>query len=582
MPIALLAATLPLLTPQASPPIIIETAAVSRLAQFGEAIALDDPYLVVCAPFDWPASSGRGSARIYRNHAGAWDLEHTVEGSMPDGIWCRADIDGTRVALPRLRGSSVHPPSEVKILDRIGGQWMETASITCSDPTVEDFGLDVALDGDRLAVLATFYGTVASHSTDSTNQVYIYDKVGGTWVESARLRPSPDPVSGDDPYSSHGGYRADIDLEGDRVVLGTSARTVGGMWNVGLVAVFELDQSGAWIETAQLIPPIPEPSPGFGISLSLVGDSLVVGSPGSSALGHPRAGTVETFEFASGSWSHVDTLTQPAPSERAAFGFVVASDGARIAASIEPISFEENGQRSDRVETFARLPTGQHTHSGTLEEPHRHYRRTFGASLALDSETLIVGAPGTLAFGENRGVVYAYSSFESAGPISQVTCPGVRCPCPSVGLLDWAGCGNSERRHGRLTAGGSASIADDTLELITAQVPPNSLVYLLVAPTSGRPVAFGGGNLCIDGSHVLSVQVTPFSGAVHEPRGLASRIGALPGMAGPVLPGETWTFQAAYRDPRRRLSCRGDFGAQPSVNNPRLNATNAVSVTFRP
>jgi hypothetical protein len=580
MLISLLATSLSMAPPQAAQPVTLEAAPVTRSAHFGEAMAIDGPLAVISAPLDQISASESGSVRIYRMNGAHWDLEHVVLATEPRWLGFQVDIDGERVAIPRYSSSSFHPADEVKIFDLIGGQWMETASITCSDPTVGGFGFDVALDGDRLAVVATFQGVVSSNATFAANQLFIYDKVGGSWVESARLRPAPDPISGDDPYSSP--LLGKVDLVGDRVVLGAANSTVGGLAYVGLVSIFERNAGGTWVETVQLAPSSPNVGEGFGASLVLNGDSLFVGAPGNDAHG-VRAGSVEVFEYAGGTWGQTQTLAQPMPTAGAEFGSALAADANQVVAGIRPYNFDLSAQEADRVETFARDPFGSFVHVGTLEEPHRHYRRTFGASLAIDGRALLVGAPGSLSHGENRGAAYAYGSLVDTVAISQLVCPGGSCACPPPAGTSWAGCENGYRKYGKLTAGGSISIADDTLELITVDIPQGSVVYLLAANGLGPATAFGGGNLCISDDIVLSIQQAGNGGVVSEPRGIASRIGGSTGATGPVLPGETWTFQVSYRDPawRARRRCNSQ-GFEPFVGDPRFNATNAVSVTFLP
>jgi len=109
---------------------------------------------------------------------------------------------------------------------------------------------------------------------------------------------------------------------------------------------------------------------------------------------------------------------------------------------------------------------------------------------------------------------------------------------------------NSTGASAEILAVGSDVVADLDLRLVAHQMPANEFGYFLVAGTQGFVVMPGGsqGNLCLGGvigRYALLAQSSGPDGQFGIPVDLTQ----LPSPIGtPVLPGETWNFQAWFRD----------------------------------
>ena len=128
---------------------------------------------------------------------------------------------------------------------------------------------------------------------------------------------------------------------------------------------------------------------------------------------------------------------------------------------------------------------------------------------------------------------------------------------------------NGTGAHGVLLASGSDVVADDDLTLHAGQLNPFAATLFLVAPSQGLVISPGGaqGNLCLDGGvgrFVDRVRIADAFGYTSAPVDLTAL--PLPSGSSPVAAGETWSFQAWYRD------------LNPG---PTSNYTDALSITFR-
>lgn len=155
------------------------------------------------------------------------------------------------------------------------------------------------------------------------------------------------------------------------------------------------------------------------------------------------------------------------------------------------------------------------------------------------------------------------------GPAQEV-CRGILCPCGNDD--PFAGCGNDgvddvSSTGALLSADGSPSVGADDLILSMNGMEPNELCLLLVSPSSGSGPG-GDGRLCV-GGRVQSYparQTSSTGEAQYGPGEIIALTGSFPSGFQPA-PGETWYYQALYRDPA------GPCGAM-------FNTTNALSVLW--
>lgn len=232
--------------------------------QFGQALAADGEWLVV-GTRDEAAGLSLGAGVVYRLEQGVWTWFQTLRatGSPPvPYVGESVAIEGNRIALG-APGLSIETGA-VYVFELRGGAWVQVDEIAPAGPqTVHGFGRDVALSGDRLLVGADY----RSAGGLAPGAAFVFELRSGAWTQTEVL------VASDATWSDV--YGQTVDLDGDTAVVSGWFHAGPGVAR-GAVWVFE-DVGGPWQETQKLVS-TPANASLFGFSVDLAGDRLLVGA----------------------------------------------------------------------------------------------------------------------------------------------------------------------------------------------------------------------------------------------------------------------------------------------------------------
>lgn len=242
---------------------------------FGWSIALDDDVLAVGAPSDDDPGNGAGAVYLYERGLEGWQLVEKLHAADPPEFF---DFFGASVALDGDRlvvgATSADSRGAVYVFDRGGGSWTQSAKLVAPGSNHWQFGYDVAVEGDRLVVGVP--ESPAGHAV-------VYVRSEGEWVLEAVFR------------SSGAGWRfgVSVDFEGDRLVVGEEQLVrsglhppgVGSPAGQGVVHVYRLADEGGWYRESVLrSPEVLRRGDAFGRDVALSEGLLAVAAPGSKAV----------------------------------------------------------------------------------------------------------------------------------------------------------------------------------------------------------------------------------------------------------------------------------------------------------
>ena len=243
------------------------------------------------------------------------------------------------------------------------------------------FGESVAVDGDTVVVGAYKHDITDNQNITSgdAGAAYVFTKVDGVWSEPVKLTasvPAPDDYFGysvavDGNVAVVGAYRHDI-TDDQGIISG----------DAGAAYVFtEVD--GVWSEPVKLTASVPAPDDYFGYSVAVDGDTIVVGARGDE----DKTGAAYVFTKVAGVWSQAAKLTASGGGAFDYFGHSVAVDDETIV-----IGAQGNSGSPGAAYVFTK-PTGGVWTGDELTASDADNNDQFGYSVAVDDDTVVVGAP---------------------------------------------------------------------------------------------------------------------------------------------------------------------------------------------
>lgn len=326
------------------------------------------------------------------------------------------------------------------VFERVGGRWMEVAKLRAPVGAAGDrFGAAVAVSGGVIVV--SCYGDDAI--SVNSGAVYVYERIAGVWTQTAKLKAS-------DPWPSDT-FGAAVAIDGGVIAIGATLDDDGAD-NAGSIYIFEKNPAGAWTQRAKLTASDGARSDNLGGALAMHNGLLVAGVPNDEPKGLPEAanrGSVCVFaRNPDGSWIQVTKLITPDAVDLDRLGRAVSVHNGVVAASVLA---GEAGCAGCPIDTGSvhtwRLSGGGFVYEGELVGPDSARDDQFGASLLLTPGELLVGAPGHDFGASGAGAAYIFKRVGDAGwgaPVKLVR-PGAR----AADMLGAAGA----RRGGELLLG---------------------------------------------------------------------------------------------------------------------------------
>ncbi|WP_428265881.1 FG-GAP repeat protein [Haliangium sp.] len=389
---------------------------------FGRGVAVQGDMLIAGAYGSELGGNGSGAAYSFVRVGDNWVeeallLPATVGPS--DGFGEAIALDGDTVAIG-ARGDGAqagYNEGSVYIYERVGGAWVESGKLVSPTPVRNgNFGLRMALVGDTLLL-------GANGENAGAGQVYVYERdpsAAEGWRQTEILR-NPDGVDGD-------GFGYPVAFDGTVAVIGSPGRDSSAALNSGAAYVFRRN-GGVWSLEAELTPTDPHVGLEFSThAVAVDGDTVVVGDYGNETL-YDNDGAAYVYTHDGASWSLQAKLTAADLEHIASFGWAVDIQGNRLAVSAKNVT--GSTLRSGAVYLFEREGTTW-TQVDKIFTNNATAYENFGYFIDLDGDQLAVSCFGDNVAAEYGGAVYFF------GLSTNDDCPGApgdgeyctpECPC---------------------------------------------------------------------------------------------------------------------------------------------------------
>ena len=271
------------------------------LSQFGSALAINNNTLFVGAPMHDSFGVNAGAVYVFAFDGLSWVQRQKLIGAdtVPGdrfGSALALNDNWLAVSAP-LHSSPGGPGGAVYLFQFDGVSWVQRYKVGAPDTIAGDrFGSALALDDGWLAVSAPLHRFVGSAS----GAVYLFEFNGTAWAQRQKLVASD--TAGSDQFGSA------LALENRRLVVGAPLHNSNGPAS-GAVYIFERATT-TWIERAKLIGSDTNAGDRLGGSISIDGNTILVGAYGDTAAG-PATGAAYVFAEVTG--SGVTNIPSPSP-----------------------------------------------------------------------------------------------------------------------------------------------------------------------------------------------------------------------------------------------------------------------------
>ncbi len=273
-------------------------------------------------PTDRILGNAWGSVRVHRYDGWSWNDEGFLPVPADSGFvqFGAIAIDGDVIVVggPGVDGAAgASGAAYVYRSDPAGSGWVREALITASDGAyLDSFGDAVAVSGDIIVIGAPR----DDDNGQDSGTAYVYRREGTAWIETGKLLASDGRATDE--------FGTAVAMQGDVVIIGAPKNTYPcAPCGIGAAYVFRLDKgTGRFVEEARLAASDGAADNGFGRSVDLSGDAVVVGASGSAGGG---AAYVYRFAPVGPAWKEARIqASDSAAGDR--FGTAVVLSGERL------------------------------------------------------------------------------------------------------------------------------------------------------------------------------------------------------------------------------------------------------------
>ncbi len=252
----------------------------------------------------------------------------------------------------------------------------------------DEFGRAVAVQGNVAVVGAPNVGF-------GSGAAYVFERTTTGWQLNQKLSV---------PDMSASFFGASVAIDGDRIVVGAPGDL---NVDVGAGAAYVFVRTFTkWTPEAKLIGSENSAFDSFGISVAIKGNRIVCGAYGNSDLNQTEVGSAYVFHRTNGLWLQEQELTANDGASLARFGLSVTMNEDTIAVGADGDS--ELGFFSGAAYVFG-FDGSNWIQQQKLHAQDPQESASFGYHLAMDGDTMVIGAPQNQVGTHTLGAAYVFS-----------------------------------------------------------------------------------------------------------------------------------------------------------------------------
>jgi hypothetical protein len=306
-----------------------------------------------------------------------------------------------------LADTAVPSSGAAYVFEKMGGRWVEVDELSPAE-SFSWFGSSSAINSTADVIVVGAPQARAANG-DPVGAVYVFRKIGSQWVREAKLT-AKDLTPGGEFGGDEG-----VAIDGDTIVVGANfnhSNVPGNLLGAfGAAYVFQRTPTG-WKQTAKLIHPRGETFSEFGTAVAINGGTIAIGAPSANIPGNSFGGAVYVYNQVNGAWTNTATLIASDADTTFFNGSSVSMTADTIVSGTDGAS-NANGDLTGAAYVYRRDKTGAWQQEAKLLPGDGLPGDSFGDRLAIAGNTILVGAdfhPNTA--GDPVGSAYVYQRIK--------------------------------------------------------------------------------------------------------------------------------------------------------------------------
>lgn len=404
---------------------------------FGYSVALDGDTALIGAYCDDDLGSDAGSVYVFiRDSAGAWSLQQKLtasDGASNDEFGYTVAVDGDTAVIGTYGWDFFDPPAgSAYVFTRdSAGVWTEQQKLTASDGEGGDFFGYSVAVSVDTAVIGAFGDSDIDNRLYSFGSVYVFTRDSAGVWSMQQKLTASDGKSGD-------GFGRSVAADGDTILIAAWGDDASGtVIDSGAVYVFTRDGVGVWIEQQKLTASVSASYYWFGKSVAMSGDTAVIGAHRDDDNGYSSGASYVFTRDSAGVWTERQKLTASDAEEGDNFGLSVAVDGDSVV--VGAYGDNDNDSDSGSAYVFTRDSAGVWIEQLKLlasDGLAYDYLGYATEAVAVSGSTVLAGAPlRDTTGGANAGAAYLFDTLPGTeGPDITVIPTAVQFGDVSLGL----------------------------------------------------------------------------------------------------------------------------------------------------
>lgn len=371
---------------------------------FGFSVAMDGDTAIIGSHRSNLSGADAGSAYIFVRSGTDWIQQaRLIADDANEFEWFgyAVAISADTAIVGAIRSNTTGKDSGAAyIFVRNGGLWLQQAKLVGDNTEPRDnFGFSVAVSGNVVVV--------GSPNNTSTGSAYIFEREGADWIQRrnrVRLRMFPyDPRGKGLIQSSASGFGHSVAITGKRIIIGSKSTKIGTA-AVGSAYIFVPDEGTFWKQSEQLVASNGKRDDKFGAAVDIGEDFLIVGAPSHSA-GGPDSGVSYVFAHDEDGWTQRGILVDDDTAIDDRFGGAVSISG--NTAIVGAQENDDAGSNAGAAYVFVRQGTNWALQAKLFSNAATS-GELFGCAVSMSGDIALIGARGNDDNGPSAGAAYIF------------------------------------------------------------------------------------------------------------------------------------------------------------------------------